>query len=161
MQFLPAEQAAPGSAHGHVHGHVQYTYSGVYTLLPFTAGNCLLQLTPCQTATEGEENTSKTTFNRAHSFPPPPKHCQTVGGIQEPETQGVQAPGIVNHCSETSYLNAMGNSVIHRDENKQADTSPAARQGGFVSKEDAAGWHWLRAGSHRLAKRDGVARFSL
>lgn len=34
-------------------------------------------------------------------------------------------------------------------------------QSGFLSKEDAAGWHWLRAGSHRLAKRGGVARFSL
>lgn len=73
----------------------------------------------------------------------------------------MQAPGIANLCSETSYLNAMGNSVIHTDENRKADTSPAARQGGFLSKEDAAGWHSLRARSHRLAKRDGVARFSL
>lgn len=53
--------------------------------------------------------------------------CQTVGGIQDPKRQGVQSPGIVNHCSETPHLNATGNGVICTDRSKKPDTSPPPR----------------------------------
>lgn len=38
--------------------------------------------------------------------------------------QGVQAPGVVNHCSETSYLNVKGNCRMYTYQNKKASHQP-------------------------------------
>lgn len=78
----------------------------------------------CKRAREGEENTSKTTLNQVHSF----LHLQqmTDKSWEESKTlrQGVQASGIVNNCSETSYLNIKRNSLIYTYQNKKQATSP-------------------------------------
>lgn len=79
-----------------------------------------------------QQQREKKTHPKPHSTEPTPSYlftndCQTVGGIPDPKRQGVQAPGIVNHCSETSYLNAMGNSIINTNKTKKPDASPPPR----------------------------------